>query len=336
MSRLRLPPLGCVAPPPLPPPPTPTQAVRILLTRRQFLGAAGAALVVAASPWTRVEQAWAARRGRFFTKAERRTLDALVDTILPPDADPGAGALGVVRYLDRYLTALDFRTPLLYAGGPFSGRRPFIDYATGRPAKKRPKNAFATFVPPTRLQALHWRWELLGSAGLDADERALVAPLDAQRGGPLRGLRDVYRDGLAQLDALARIEAGTAFAKLDAETQAAIRDLARTRFPVDARRGRGFVDLVVQHTIEGCFAAPEYGGNRKTRGWALLGVEGDSQPLGYALYSRATDAYAERPEQPLTTPNPDEIAAPKPISAEAESIQTFIAATGDALERACS
>jgi hypothetical protein len=310
--------------------------VRILLTRRQFLGAAGAALVVASLPWTRAQQAWAARRGRFFTKAERRTLDALVDTILPPDADPGASALGVVRYLDRYLTAFDFRTPLLFAGGPYSGRRPFLDYAKGAPKKKRPRNAFAQFIPPTRLQALHWRWELLGTAGLDPDERALVAPLDAQLGGPLRGLRDVYRDGLAQLDALARTEAGNAFAKLDAAAQAEMRDLARTRFPVDPRRGKGFIDLVVQHTIEGCFAAPEYGGNRKARGWKLLGVEGDSQPLGYALYSRATDSYHERPDQPLSTPNPDEVAAPKPISAEADEIQRFIALTGDALEGACS
>lgn len=310
--------------------------MRILLTRRQFLGAASAALVVAASPWTRVEQAWAARRGHFFTKAERRTLDALVDTILPPDADPGASALGVVRYLDRYLTAFDFRTPLVYAGGPYSGRQPFIDYATGAPSRKKPKNDFQHFVPTTRLQTLHFRWELLGTAGLDPAEQALVAPLDAQLGGPLAGLRDVYRSGLAQLDALARTEAGNAFAKLDAGAQATVRDLARTRFPVDPRRGRGFVDLVVQHTIEGCFAAPEYGGNRKRRGWTLLGVEGDSQPLGYALYSRATDSFNERADQPLSTPNPDEIAAPKPLSAEADTIQTVITSTGDALEGACS
>ena len=42
----------------------------------------------------------------------------------------------------------------------------------------------------------------------------------------------------------------------------------------------------------------------------MLGLEGDSQPLGYALYSRRADAYRERADHPLSTPNPDEIARP--------------------------
>lgn len=337
MSRLRLPDLRAFdASRPVPPPPTPVEAVGLLLSRRQFLKAAGAAAVVTGLPWQRVERAWAARRGHYFTRTERRSLEALVDVVLPPDADPGASALGVVRYIDRYLTAFDFRVPLLYAGGPYSGRRPFIDYDDGTPSKKRPRNAFKKFVAPDRLQTLHFRWELFGTAGLDPSERALVAPLDAQRGGALIGLRDHYRNGLAQLDALARTEAGAPFYNLDPSAQATVRDLARRRFPVDPRRGMNFVDLVVQHTIEGAFAAPEYGGNKRGQGWSLLRVEGDSQPLGYALYSRATDGFNERPEQPLSTPNPDEIAGPRPISAEADQIQQIIVATGGLFEGSCS
>jgi hypothetical protein len=337
VSRLRLPDLRALdAHVPVPPPPTPAQAVGLLLSRRQFLKAASAAAVVASLPWQRVERAWAARRGHYFTRTERRTLDALVDTILPPDADPGASALGVVRYIDRWLSAFDFRVPLVFAGGPYSGRRPFIDYDDGTPSKKRPRNLFKKFVQPNRLQSLQWRWELFGTAGLDATEQALVAPLDAQRGGALVGLRDHYRAGLAQLDALARTEAGAPFYQLDAAAQATVRNLARTRFPLDPRRGMNFIDLVVQHTIEGAFAAPEYGGNRRTDGWRLLRVEGDSQPLGYALYSRATDRFNERPDQPLSTPNPDEIAGPLPLSAEANSIQQIIVATSGLFEESCS
>jgi hypothetical protein len=337
VSRLRLPDLRALdAHRPVPPPPTPVQAVGLLLSRRQFLKAAGAAAAVASLPWQRVERAWAARRGRFFARTERRTLEPLVESILPADADPGADKLGVVRYIERLLTAFDERVPAIYAGGPYSGRNPFIDYDDGTPSKKRPRNFFKRFVPPNRLQSLNWRWEIFGSAGLDASEQVLVAPLDAQRGGPLVGLRDHYRSGLAQLDALARTEAGAAFCKLDPPAQAAMRDLARTRFPVDPRRGMNFIDLVVQHTIEGAFAAPEYGGNRRTLGWDLLRVEGDSQPLGYALYSRTADAFNERPDQPLSTPNPDEIAGPLPISAEADSIQQLIVATSGIFEGSCS
>jgi hypothetical protein len=301
----------------------------VLLSRRQFLQALVAAGVVVATPWTRATQSWAAARGRFFTRAERRTLEALAESILPADADPGATRLGAVRYIEGLLAAFDHRVPRIYAGGPFSGRRPFIDYERGTPSKRHPKNDFAHFVPLTRLQAVYWRWQIHGTAGLSGEEQALVAPLDAQLGGPLPGLRNVYRDGLAQVDALSRMQEGGAFVDLAPDARARVRDAARKTFPVLARRDRNFIDLVTRHTIEGAFAAPEYGGNTRQRGWKMMGLEGDSQPLGYALYSRRDDAYHERPDQPLSTPNPDEIDAPRPLSLEAElAIATVVAAGG--------
>jgi hypothetical protein len=335
VSRLRLPDLTPLAPRPTAPPPTPLQAVKILLSRRQFLQALGAVAVVAATPWTRVAQSWAASRGRFFTARERRTLEALAESILPADADAGATRLGAVRYIERLLTAFDYRVPRLYAGGPFSGRRPFIDYARGVPDRRRPTNDFKHFVPPTRLQALYWRWQIHGTAGLSMAEQALAAPLDAQLGGPLSGLRQVYRDGLASLDAFSRTREGAAFLDLDDTARARVRDAARASFPVLPRRDRTFIALVTQQTIEGAFAAPEYGGNRGARGWKMLGLEGDSQPLGYALYSRGDDAYHERSDQPLSTPNPDELAAPRALSDESERVIGLIVATGGALGDAC-
>jgi hypothetical protein len=335
VSRFRLPNLSRLSPPAAPPPPTPIQAVAILLSRRQFLKALGAAAVIAAAPWTRVERTWAAARGRFFTSQERRTLDALADSILPPDADPGAAALGATRYIEGLLTAFDRHVPRIYAGGPFSGRQPFIDYERGVPSHRRPRNSFRHFVPLTRLQDLNWRWQIQGTAGLSAADQALVAPLDAQLGGPLPGLRDVYRDGLSRLDAFSRTQAGAAFVDLDAATRTKVLNAARTSFPVLARRDRNFIQLVARHAIEGVCAAPEYGGNARTRGWKMLGLEGDSQPLGYALYSRRADAYRERADHPLSTPNPDEIDGPRPLSAEGDQIEQFIVATTGSLGDAC-
>jgi hypothetical protein len=337
MSRLRLPHLS-FARPDLPPvlPPTAARAVRVLLGRREFLRALGAATVVLLAPWTRVERSWAAARGRFFTKGERRTLEALVDTIIPPDETPGAAELGVVRYMEGLLTTFDGNKPRLYAGGPYSNRNPFIDYETGTPGKKRPRNAFKKFVAPNRLQDLYWRWQIFGTSGLDDAQRALVEPLDAQLGGtPLVGLRDLYRDGLAGLDALSREGEGAAFLDLDEAARIRARDAARTSLPVDPRRGKNFIGLVVQHTVEGLFAAPEYGGNRKGGGWALAGVEGDSQPLGYALYSRADDAFKERADHPLSTPNPDEVAGPLPLSPISDTIQQVIVAGANGFPEGC-
>src|SRR5215813_7741973 len=82
--------------------PAPASApVTILLGRREFLKALGVVVAALATPFTTIERSWAAARGRFFTGHERATLGALCDRILPPDADPGAAALGAARYIER-------------------------------------------------------------------------------------------------------------------------------------------------------------------------------------------------------------------------------------------
>jgi hypothetical protein len=301
------------------------------LSRRGFLKGAGTLFAVLALPLAPFERAAAARRGHFLTKRELRTLTALCDRIIPPDHDPGAGALGAARYIHNLLRALDRRVPRVFAGGPFSGRQPYADLRRGVPSRRRPRNAFRRFVPPTRLQELRWRAELFGSQTVPE-----LAELDAQRGGPLIGLRDVYRQGLARVDEIARRETGTTFAKLDPAAQDALLEVLDTSFPPDPRRGnRTFMDLVIQHTLEGCFAAPEYGGNHRGRGWKMVGLEGDSQPLGFSLWSEERGDYVERPDHPMSTPNPDEIDAPRPLTADGLAVQVAISTLAGGIGDVC-
>jgi hypothetical protein len=346
MLRLKLP--RVPAPPPATLPPelwwdAPRPSALALLSRRQFLRAAAVALAALTLPLGRARRAGAAVRGRFLTRAERATLEALCDRILPPDRDPatgrpspGAGALGAATYIERMLGAFDRRRPRIFAGGPFSGRQPFPNLARGAPSRRRPRNAFRRFLAPSRLQELRWRAELFGSAavpGADFNDAAL---------GPLKGLRDVYREGLARVDEIARAMAGAPFARLPVAEQDRVLALldAPGAFPRDLRRDATFPDLLIQHTLEGCFAAPEYGGNRRLGGWKLAGLEGDSQPLGFSIFSRREDAYRERPEHPMSTPNPDEqgpdgTLRPRPLSADAARIQDLIvsfATTFEALD----
>lgn len=295
----------------------------VLLGRREFLKALGLLLAAAATPLTSVRRAVAAARGRFFTRAEFVTLSALCDRILPADDHPGAAALGAPVYIEGLLTAFDNRRriPRLFAGGPFSNRNPFPDYKSGTPSRRRPRNAFKQFVRPTRLQDIRWRAELFGSAavpGADFNDAAL---------GPLIGLRDVYRAALAKVDEVAVTAAGKPYTELPADAQdRVLAMLDRGAFRPDARRGGAtFVDLLIQHTLEGCFAPPEYGGNRRAQGWAMIGLEGDSQPLGYSLFSRRDGRYHERADHPMTTPNPDELVSPRPLTADGQHIQTSIA-----------
>jgi gluconate 2-dehydrogenase gamma chain len=304
--------------------------LRVLLSRRQFLKAAGAVAALATLPVVGAQRSWAFVHGRYFTRHEFDTLNALCDRIIPPDADAGAGALGAARYISHTLTALDRRRPRIFAGGPFSGRDPYPDNDTGTPSKVRPRNYFHRFTPLTRLQELAWRIELYGSASVPEG-----AALDAQFGGPKKGLRDVYRESLATVDQVSITMRGARYVELSAADQDAVfTALDQGAFAPDPRRGgKTFMDLLIGHTIEGCFAAPEYGGNRKRRGipagWQMLHLQGDVQPLGYSIFSNAIDDYVERPDLPMSTANPNELdsngnVVPIPLTADGQAIQDNI------------
>ena len=337
MPRLKLPRLPAAPGEPVPPElrwDAPPPSAALLLGRREFLKALAVLLAAAAAPFTRARRAYAAARGRFFTRREFATLEALCDRIIPPDQDPGARALAAPVYIERLLTAFDRRgqVPAIFAGGPFSGRNPFPDTRTGRPSRRRPKDAFKRFIPLTRVQEIRWRAELFGSAavpGADFNDAAL---------GPLAGLRDLYREGLARVDDVARTMAGAPFARLSEKQQDDV--LAMLDGPGvlrrDPRRGATILDLVIQHTLEGCFSVPEYGGNHRVGGWRMIGLEGDSQPLGYSIFSREKDGYNERSDHPMTTPNPDEfpggVLTPRPISADGDALQNAIVTLTSAFE----
>jgi hypothetical protein len=330
MAHLKLPrrlPPGVSFPPAITAPIAPP-TVRLLLGRREFLKAAGVLLAALTLPMTRARQAYARARGRFFTRQEFATLEALVDRVLPPDQDPGAKAMGAADYIEGMLTAFDGRgAPRIFAGGPFSGRNPYPNPHTGRPSHRRPPNRFKHFLPLTPRQELRWRAEIFGSAavaGADFNDAAL---------GPMTGLRDLYRQGIAQVDAAAQAMAGAPFVGLSTDQQDAVMnalDVPGT-LPTDARRGATFFDLLFEHTLEGCFGAPEYGGNRHLSGWKFVGLEGDDQPLGYSIYSQPKDDYVERADHPMSTPNPDELSAsgalsPRPLSGDTQYVEGIIGA----------
>ena len=84
----------------------------------------------------------------------------------------------------------------------------------------------------------------------------------------LTGWQRQYRQGIATLDRLA----GGDFTKASHAKQ----DKILVMPPVSS-----FTALLFEHTIEGLYAAPEYGGNRGLAGWKEIGFPGDIQPRGY-------------------------------------------------------
>src|SRR5437588_262477 len=160
-----------------------------LVGRRQFLQGAGALGLLAFVPPVRLGRLMAAApgpgaAGRFLSGPELDTLRALCRRLIPgppDDPDPGAGEAMVAEAIDLLLGAFLVTPPLIHAGGPFSDR------AGAR------EDDFAEFVPLDHHAELGWRIRLEGSLGLPEREFA----------GPVVGLQQIYREGLAHLAAQA-------------------------------------------------------------------------------------------------------------------------------------
>jgi hypothetical protein len=254
---------------------------------------------------------------RLVTAADVTAVVATAHGHAPHCADAGdVNGDGTVDYADvRAAEAAPFEARPMFGGGPFSGRNPQFHFpvgttpcaqchgahpssvpASGAAAAETvavyPPNAFAQFTPLNRLQRLSWQLRILGPAAVPA---AASNPLLAEL--PEVDLRRRYREGLAALDAHSQERYGKPFAALTpAQQQVVFRD-----------SDQPFVDLLHRHVIQGTLCAPEYGGNRDRMGWALVGFDGDSQPLGYEIYDPAAPGfYRERPDKPNRGPNPDE------------------------------
>lgn len=225
-------------------------------------------------------------RARFLTDAERRTLGALVDRLIPAGLQPGAAAAGAEEAIDALLAAFMTDPPLIYAGGPYSDRAGAA------------RNDFVRFIPLDDYETLAWRIVVEGSQGL----------LEREFNGPVAGLQQIYREGLAHLDArAAQLATGALPAALGdvlrdrlgdtplsavldlintltgTETFADLPALLRDVIVLDSSDAQvqALVDVAFPNTLDGTYGAPEYGGNRDLVGWTSTDWPGDVQPRGW-------------------------------------------------------
>lgn len=227
------------------------------LTRRSLVRSTGAvgllALVAPAHVRALVDEvARSSGSGRFLTARELRTLRAVTARLVPgppEDPDPGALEARCAEAIDLLLGAFRVKPALIHAGGPFSKR------AGGR------RDDFAHFVALDRQAALGWRIRLEGSRGMRSREFA----------GPVRGLQQIYREGLAHLNA----RAGDNFAALSSAAQEALmRDTSDGQV-------QELVHTALEHTLDAMYGPPEYGGNHKLVGWSYTRWPGDREPRGF-------------------------------------------------------
>jgi hypothetical protein len=241
---------------------------------------------------------------RFLSDSERRVLAACADAVFPPDDGvPGASELGAVEFIENLLTAFEHDPPHIHAAGPFSDRNPY-PANDGSPSKVFPPDQFLEFLPLSRVQRAGWQLRLYGSRGVPGG-----GPNDDAL-GPVIGLRDLLRDGIAAAIA----EFPRAIDSVDDAFLQGIYDY----LPPEARAQ---VELLV---LQSLFSLPEYGGNRDRGGWKLLhDYEGDSMPLGYTRIDPETGQIVDRPDAPVIGPE----TRPDPEPMDDQIVQLFGTAT---------
>ncbi|CAN5632828.1 hypothetical protein BH24DEI1_BH24DEI1_07440 [soil metagenome] len=179
---------------------------------------------------------------RFFTLREARAVEAISARIIPgsPD-DPGAREAGVVTFIDFLLAQEHGFNEPFYRSPP---------YAEGYEGDAPPEgDAYGViWVPEDELERYGYQLPLTP--------------------------REMYRSGLAALERYARETMNGDFASLSEEDQDAVLMAVAEGEAFDEPPAGEFFEMLRNHTIQGMFSDPVYGGNRDMVGWRLLDYPG--------------------------------------------------------------
>lgn len=130
-------------------------------------------------------------------------------------------------------------------------------------ADARTVDAFAAQVIPSED----------GSPG--AREAGVVYYIDRALAGFMRDLQPLYRRGLQTLTDLAVATFGAEFSALDDEQQRSLVEALDATAQAEPEDFSGqFYRILREHTVQGFFGDPAYGGNRDVVGWKLVGFPG--------------------------------------------------------------
>ena len=120
-----------------------------------------------------------------------------------------------------------------------------------------------------------------GPGAKEAGVASFIArSLEGGLAGGLSKLVPLYTAGLSAVDAYAKKTYGGAFTSLSSAKQDAVLTAMEsgkaTGFTPDSAT---FFATIREHTLEGMFSDPAYGGNRNYAGWNLIGFPGVRMPL---------------------------------------------------------
>lgn len=108
-----------------------------------------------------------------------------------------------------------------------------------------------------------------------ASEAQAVIFIDRALAGYVSHLQVFYRRGIAALDRISVEQHGQPFRQLDGHRQdAVLREIEGSEDLEQPGRMAQFFAVVYEHTLEGTFCDPQYGGNKDALGWQMIGFPG--------------------------------------------------------------
>lgn len=116
-----------------------------------------------------------------------------------------------------------------------------------------------------------------GPSGVDAGVSAYI---EKALGGALKDLASLYTGALTAVDAYATSRFGAAFTALaPAQQDAVISDIESGKATGFTPSSDTFFSALHEHTLQGLFGDPVYGGNKGFAGWDLLAYPGVRMPV---------------------------------------------------------
>jgi len=109
-----------------------------------------------------------------------------------------------------------------------------------------------------------------------AEWAEVVNYIDIQLCAPYRKLRNLYREGIANLELTSQRRFNKAFSALPIDAQTLLlQDLEKGTAPKEIWTSLSpsqFFETVLAHTMQGYYGDPRHGGNRERTSWKMLGL----------------------------------------------------------------
>jgi gluconate 2-dehydrogenase gamma chain len=174
---------------------------------------------------------------------------------------------GVVIALPGFGTA--------HVGDAYGARGPTAGIA-GRSALTADQSALLEAIVERLIPS-----DKLGPGGKEAGAAAYIErSLGGGLAGGLKAAAPLYSSGLASVDAYAKSAQGGAFTALSPDKQdAVLSDMAANKATGFEPDSATFFGAVREHTLQGMFSDPIYGGNKNFAGWDLIGYYGVKMPV---------------------------------------------------------